>query len=155
MKLRLRNDFALPVPDAYAMLTDPAFAQAVARASEPLSYDVQVDGRSVRIRRTLASNPMVRAVTGPTVTIVDEMCWDAPVGDERTGHASVRVEKLPGELSARVRLHAGGRGSLLDYDGDLEVSVRLVGHLIERQAAPILRQALALQQDVADAWVRP
>ena len=152
MKLRLRNDFAMSVADAYAMLTDPEFARAVAAASKPLSYDVRADGLSLRVRRTMAADSVVRALTGPTVTILDEITWDPPSGVEHTGSARVRVEKLPGELSARLRLHAGGRGALLDYDGELQVAVPVVGAAIERKAAPILRQAITLQQSVADTW---
>lgn len=153
MKLRLRNSFAMTVPAAYAMLTDPAFAQAVARASRPLSFDVQADGLCLRTRRTLsASDSVLRALAGPTVTIIDEIAWDPPSGAEHTGHASVRVERLPGGLSARIRLHAGGPGALLDYDGRLDVTVPVIGSAIERQAAPLLRHAIALQQQVADTW---
>ena len=159
MRIRTGNDFACTPAQAYAMLTDPAFWRAVADASHPLSYDVSVDGRRVRTRRVLPSDPSVAKITGPTITIVDEIFWDDSGGDERYGLASVEVEGLPASIGAAmggtVWLHAGGRGALLDYEGDLDVAVPLIGPLLERRAAAVLTEAIGLQQQVADAWVAP
>ena len=156
MRIRTANDFACPPAQAFAMLTDPAFWSAVAEASHPLSYDVSVDGPRVRTRRVLPSEPSVAKITGPTSVIVDEIVWADSAGDERYGLAGAEVEGLPAALAVAMNgtvwLHAGGRGTLLDYEGDLKVDVPLVGLLLERRAAGVLNEAIALQQQVADAW---
>jgi len=152
MRLAIRNDFEQDVPEAFTMLTDPAFLDAVARGSHPVSMAVASDGRHTRTRRTFTTDPPLRRLVGPTITLVEETSWDEPVGSERTGHLSVTVEGLPASYEASVRLYPGGRGSLLDYDGDATVRVPLLGPSLEQQAVPLLRKAIDLQQRVADEW---
>ena len=152
MRLSIRNDFALGVPEAFEMLTDPAFIEAVAHAAQPQSYEVQVAGRRVRVRRTFPTTPPLELLAGPVVTLTEETVWDEPDGPERTAHTRVGADGLPAAYRATVRLYPGGRGALLDYDGDIAVHVPFLGPKLEEQAAPLLRKAIEVQQVVADDW---
>jgi len=152
MQLAIHNDFARNVPDAFAMLTDPAFVEAVARASEPISLDVVVDGRRARTRRTFAADSSLRPFTGPTITLIDETVWDESSGNTHAGRTSVAVDGLPASYEAAIRLRPRSHGSRLDYDGEVTVRVPLLGPALERRAEPILLRALSFQQAVADTW---
>ncbi len=155
MRLAISNDFALTVLEAFDMLTDPAFLDAVALASHPVSHELVVDGGHITTRRTLESAPPLRTFTGPTIKVVEQTWWDEPSADkhQRTGRTQVTVEGLPGDYTARVRLHAGGRGALLEFDGELTVRVPIFGPKVEQMAAPLLTDAATLQQQVADGWI--
>jgi len=152
MRIRTGNDFAMTPDQALAMLADPVFWRAVALLSHPVEFQVDADDARVRTRRTLHSDPSIVSVTGPVITIVDEIAWEDRDGEVRVGQASAHVEGLPATMAGTVRLHPGGRGTLLDYDGELAIRVPLFGSVLERRAAPVLKEAIVLQQQVADAW---
>jgi hypothetical protein len=86
--------------------------------------------------------------------VVDEIIWEAePVDGGRRGAAHITVEGLPAELLGTVTLAPGGKGSVLTYDGELTVSVPFLGPSLARQAAPLLLEALEIQQRVGDEFL--
>lgn len=154
MDIHATNDFAAPVARVFAMLTDPVFLRATCLASEPLDHDVVVAGLHTMTRRVLATPSAVRRFAGPTMTVVDEITWQPGPDDQaRQGAARITVEGLPAELVGTARLEAGGHGAVLSYDGDLQVAVPILGPGLARQAAPLLLEALAVQQRVGDEFL--
>ncbi len=153
MQIHASNDFASTTDAVFAMLTDRVFLRANALATEPLEHEVSVDGLTTTTRRVMPSPSVVARFTGPTLAVVDEIRWDPPNGAVRTGVATITVEGMPAGLVGTVRLSPGGRGTVLDYVGELTVDVPLLGPSLAKQAAPVLLEALEMQQQVGDAFL--
>ena len=154
MQIHATNDFAAPAETVFAMLTDRAFLRAVCLATDPIGHEVFVDGLRTSTRRTMPTPSVVKRLAGPTMTIVDDITWDAaPVNGVRRGATLVTVEGMPADVVGTVHLAAGGRGSVLTYTGELTVRVPVLGAGLARQAAPALLEALDVQQRVGDEWL--
>ena len=153
MEIRATHHYPQPLPAAFAMLTDPAFLEAVCLASDPIEYTTFVDGLRTGARRTMRNHPSIERFTGPTITVSDEVTWQPDEQDGmRTGTTLVAVEGMPVALTGTVTLAPSDGGTSLTYSGDLKVAIPLVGPALERQAAPILLEALDLQAEVAQTW---
>lgn len=154
MQIHATNDFAAGVPEVFAMLTDPVFLRAVCLASDPLDHDVVVDGLRTATRRVMPTPSVVSRLAGPTMAVVDEITWGATeVEGGRDGAAHVTVEGMPAELVGTVSLRPGGRGAVLVYAGKLSVRVPVLGPSLAKQAAPLMIEALAVQQRVGDEFL--
>ncbi|PKQ32823.1 MAG: hypothetical protein CVT62_01870 [Actinobacteria bacterium HGW-Actinobacteria-2] len=153
MQIHASNDFAAAPDAVFAMLTDRVFLRANALATDPLEHEVSVNGLTTTTRRVMPSPSAVARFTGSTLAIIDEIRWEPENGPVRTGAASITVEGMPAGLVGTVRLSPGGRGTLLDYDGELTVNVPILGPSLAKQAAPVLLDALATQQQVGDAYL--
>ncbi|MFZ0531173.1 MAG: DUF2505 domain-containing protein [Propionicimonas sp.] len=154
MQIHAINDFAASVPEVFAMLTDRVFLRAVCLASEPIEHDVSVAGLETSTRRVMPSPSSVKRLAGPTMTVIDRIRWRA--GDDpsgRSGETLVAVAGLPVELVGTVVLAGGGRGAVLTYDGELSVRIPVLGPGLAKQAAPLLLEALRLQQRVGDEYL--
>ncbi len=154
MDIHADNDFAAAPERVFAMLTDPDFLERVCQATEPLEYEVYVEGLKAGTRRVMRSPSAVTTLTGPTLTVRDEIVWhESTSSGDRSGAATIKVEGLPVALHGTVRLTPGGRGTVLGYRGVLKVGIPLVGPRLEAQAAPALLEALNVQQQVGDTWL--
>jgi carbon monoxide dehydrogenase subunit G len=153
MQIHASNDFAADPDAVFAMLTDRVFLRANVLATEPVEHEVSVDGLTTTTRRVMPSPSVVARFTGPTLAIIDEIRWEPSAGPVRTGQATITVEGMPAGLTGTVRLTPGGRGTLLDYDGELSVDIPILGPSLAKQAAPVLLDALAVQQQVGDAFL--
>lgn len=153
MQIHATNDFAAEVPTVFAMFLDPVFLRATCLAAEPLDHSVSVDGLHTSSTRVLPTPSMAARFTGPKMSITDEIFWAEGDGPIRTGTAHISVDGLPAELHGTVSLAPGGRGSVLTYQGDFEVRVPVFGPSLAKQAAPVLLEALELQQKVGDQYL--
>lgn len=153
MRIQASLEFPQDPVAAFAMLTDPAFLDAVCVATSPLEHSVFADGLRTGSRRVMENHPSIRRFTGSTITVTDEITWSATATAEgANGTALVRVEGMPVELVGTVVLGPLGGGSTLVYDGTLTVAVPLLGPGLEKQAAPLLLEALKRQEGVAAQW---
>lgn len=152
MEISATHQYPQPPEAAFAMLTDPAFLEAVCVATDPLEYSVRVDGLRTGARRTMKNHPSIERFTGPTITVNDQVDWEEARDGSRRGRTLVTVEGMPVTLAGTVTLAPAGQGSTLTYAGDLTVAVPLLGPALERQAAPLLLRALELQSQVAQTW---
>lgn len=153
MDIRARNDFSASVEQVWAMLTDPTFLTAVCQASGPVEFAVEVDGRRTRTRRIMTAPSQLASMTGPTIAVIDQITWESGDTATRQGVALITVEGLPAQLRGHVTLTEGGRGAVLSYSGTLQVDVPLVGPMLAKKAAPLLLEALEVQQQVGDEYL--
>ncbi|MGC4151552.1 MAG: DUF2505 domain-containing protein [Propionicimonas sp.] len=152
MEISATHQYPQPPAATFAMLTDPAFLEAVCVATDPLDYSVYVEGLRTGARRTMKNHTSIERFTGPTITVTDEVAWAEADGDIRTGLTVVAVEGMPVTLRGTVTLAPAGEGASLTYAGDLTVAIPLLGPALERQAAPLLLEALSRQAEVAQTW---
>jgi hypothetical protein len=154
MEIHATNDFAASVPTVFAMLTDRVFLRAVCLATDPLEHEVWVDGLRTATRRVMPTPSVVSRLAGPKMAVVDEITWSPDGnGDGRSGAAHITVEGMPAELVGTVTLLPGGRGSVLTYAGELTVRIPVLGPGLAKQAAPLLLEALEIQQRVGDEFL--
>jgi hypothetical protein len=153
MLIHATNDFAAEVPTVFAMFLDPVFLRAACLAAEPLDSSVRVDGLHTSSTRVLPTPSVAARFTGATMSITDEIIWADGDGPTRTGSARITVDGLPAQLLGSVTLEPGGRGSILTYDGNFEIKIPVFGPSLAKQAAPILLEALDLQQKVGDQYL--
>lgn len=154
MQLQARNDFAADASTTHGMLTDPAFLTEVCVASGDLSY--RVDGASghTAVQRTLESPSAVRGLLGDSLTLLQEIRWNAPAADgARTGTLELTVQGLPARADVAIDLRPGGRGTLVDFTGEFTIRVPLVGRSLEAKAVPALTAGFDVQQQVGDRWL--
>ena len=154
MEIHATNDFAAPVETVFAMLTDRVFLRAVCLATDPIGHEVSVEGLRTSTRRVMPTPSVVKRFAGPSMTIIDDINWDAAqVAGVRRGQTLVSVEGMPADVVGTVTLAPGGRGSVLTYNGELTVRVPVLGPGLAKQAAPALLEALDVQQRVGDEWL--
>ncbi len=154
MQLTAQQDFAASPSVVAAMLTDAAFLEKVCIASEAQKHSVTVDGSHTTVSRTLPSPSAVTKFTGSTITIVEDLVWSHEGADgSRTARFTLAVPGLPVEMNGTARLFAGGRGTRVDYSGDLSVNIPFVGKKLEQSAAPAVLDGIGLQQQVGDDWL--
>lgn len=154
MQLTAQQDFAAGPAEVAAMLTDRAFLEKVCVASEAIKHSVAVDGAHTTVSRTLKAPSAAAKFTGETITIVEDLRWSAAAHDgSRTATLNLNVPGLPVEMTGTVKLAAGGRGTRVDYAGDLVVNIPFVGKKLEQSAAPAVLDGITLQQRIGDDWL--
>ena len=154
MQLTAQQDFAAEPSQVAAMLTDQVFLEKVCLASEAEKHSVTVDGAHTTVSRTLPAPSAVAKFTGSTITIVEDLVWSAAAADgSRTAKFTLGVPGLPVEMLGTARMYAGGKGTRVDYAGDLSVNIPFVGKKFEQSAAPAVLDGIGLQQRVGDDWL--
>jgi hypothetical protein len=154
MQLTAQQDFAAEPSKVAAMLMDRAFLEKVCLVSEAEKHSVTVDGAHTTVSRTLPAPAAAAKFTGSTITIVEDLVWSA-AGADGSRHAALllSVPGLPVEMVGTARLYAGGKGTRVDYAGDLIVNIPFVGKKLEQSAAPAVLDGIGLQQSVGDDWL--
>jgi hypothetical protein len=154
MQLTAQQDFAADPSQVAAMLTDATFLEEVCLASEAEKHSVTADGAHTTVSRTLPAPSSITKFTGSTITIVEDLVWSDPASDgSRTAKFTLTVPGLPVEMLGTARLSAGGKGTRVDYAGDLSVNIPFIGKKLEQSAAPAVLDGIGLQQRVGNDWL--
>ncbi|MBO0813114.1 MAG: DUF2505 domain-containing protein [Microlunatus sp.] len=154
MNIDTRAEFAAPPDKVFAMLTDKAFREQVCVQSQARTYEVIVEGNTVKTSRDLPAPDQARPFTGETLTVVEDVVWAEAGGDgSRTAAVTLKVPGQPVSFNGRYRLAPGGPGSTLTFTGELKVNVPLLGRKLEEAAAPALMAEFSTQEKVAVDWL--
>ena len=154
MDLSSHLDFAAEPADVHAMMTDQKYLDEVCVASGSLSYDVSVDGSTTKTSRTLPAPDSAARFTGPKLTVNEEVVWGDPSSDgSRSGTVTMTVLGQPVKFRGKLKLSAGGRGSVVDITGELKVAIPILGRKLEESAAPAITEGYKKQQEVGDRWL--
>ena len=156
MDLSNHLDFAAQPTDVYAMMTDQKYLDEVCVASGSLSYHASVEGSTTKTSRTLPAPDSAARFTGPQLTVNEEVVWADPSSDgSRNAAVTMTVLGQPVTFRGKLRLSAGGRGSVVDVTGELKVSIPLLGKKLEESTAPSVKEGYKTQQEVGDRWLAP
>ena len=154
MDISSHLDFAAPPAEVYAMMTDQRYLEEVCVASDSISYHVSAAGSTTQTSRTLPAPESAARFTGPQLTVNDEIVWGDPSSDgSRSGTVTMTVLGQPVTFKGGIRLSPGGRGSVVDVQGDLKVAIPLLGRKLEEAAAPAVMAGYRTQQEVGDRWL--
>jgi uncharacterized protein YndB with AHSA1/START domain len=154
MDITTRLDFAADPAIVFTMLTDQRYLEEVCVASESISYAVSVAGSSTHTSRTLPAPDSVARFTGNQLTVVEDVTWgDASDGGARRGDMTMTIVGQPVKLAGTLQLSPGGRGTVVELQGELKVAIPLLGKKLEQSAAPAVLAGFETQQKVGDAWL--
>jgi uncharacterized protein YndB with AHSA1/START domain len=157
MRFHHEQWYDAPPERVYAMLTDPAFRERVCRVQQARDCTVSVvaaagAGLTVTIDQTRPSEGIpgfARKIVGDEIQVVQHESWSGST------HAvlAVTIPGRPGELNGTVTLAASGTGTVQTVDGELKVSVPLLGAKLEELVSGLLAEALGTEQQTGRGWL--
>ncbi len=151
MRFTHSTRYDAPVAEVLAMLTDPAFREKAARAQQVTTVSVAVEGSSVRIDQEQPNDDIpafARAFAGETTRSVITERW--------TGHTAAFGVETPGKpasITGTRTLSADGDATTDTFDCEAKAKIPLIGGKIEKLIAGKFEDGLALEHEVAVAWL--
>lgn len=151
--------FAADPARTYAVVTDPAYVEAVAKATGGSDVEVTVtptdDGGAVVVSaRSLPADvpSFAKALVGETIRITETRTY-GPAADDgsRAGTVEATFGAAPMRLTGTLRLDPEGSGSVIALDASVKASVPLIGGKIERFAVEQVQDFVAKESEVAAA----
>ena len=162
----MRIDAQITYPDAstdqaFGMIVDPEFRAAVCEATAALDYEVDVDEHSsgfvsVRVHRVMPAQvpDFVKKLVGDTIDVTQTESWAAPdPSGRRTADLRLEIKGQPASMKGTIRLEADGHGAVEHIDGDLKVSIPLLGRKIEPEIAKGVMLAIKIEQKTGREWL--
>lgn len=161
MKLRHEASYAAGPDAVYAALTDEQFlvrkSEAIEATDITASVERTAEGAAVQLRRTVELHlpGFAKKLTGSHVTLVDEQRWrPAEVDGSRVASVSGTLGGHSGGLTGTVAITpAGPDASTVVVEGEVKVSVPIVGGRIEKLITGLVRDMLDSDQRVLTAWL--
>lgn len=154
MQITSQLDFAADPAQTYLMMTDRSWLEELVSQSRATSHQIDIAGNTTRVVMDLPVPDQMRKFAGNSLTMVQTITWGEPAADgSREGTLKVEAQGLPVDCSGRARMYPGGRGTLVDYDGNLKVNIPFIGGQVEKMAAPQVTEAINAQQVVGDQWL--
>lgn len=163
MRFTIEQEFGAPLERVEAALIDPAYLDRLSslpKLGRPTLLDrrEESDGdvvhQSVRYAFVGDLNAAVRRVVDP-----ERLTWVEESTIDRRSHVTTWwiVPDHYGHLlrsKGTFRLRPDGNGTRRTAEGDLDVSVPLVGGRVERAIVSGLRDHAALEQGVLEEWLQ-
>lgn len=154
MDISSRAEFAAPVDEVFAMMTDQTYLEEVCRESRARSFEATVTGTITRTVRVLPAPQAAARFTGPEVTVVEETAWGPAAGDgSRRGRVDLTIQGQPVRMQGTMQLVAGGPGTIADLVGELKVAIPILGRKLEQSSAPAVLAGFRTQQKVGNDWL--
>lgn len=156
MKFTHRVEYPATVDEVWAVMSSTDFQDAKCEATSTGTWtsDVATSADRTRItsERVLPTDDLpdiARSFVGPSLTISEQQIWSAPATDgSRTAELQVHIKGAPMTLKGTVRLSPNGSGSSQEINGDLKVSVPLIGGKLEKAASDPLMFAAKTETDL-------
>lgn len=153
MQISTSHEYAATPDQVAEMLLDRDFLEKVAARAGATSATIHTGGLSAELTLHLNPPAAVAGFIGKELCFTQEMSWDEPGEQPRTGNVEVTVHGMPVTMNAQGRLTATEGGCLASYEGELTVRVPLIGKKLEREAEPFIRAALDAQAEVGKEWL--
>lgn len=154
MRITAHHVYDADPATVYAMLTDAEWLAQVAKRAGAVRHEAEVDGDQTRLTVALAAPSQAQRFTGPELVVHVDQDWGRAATDgSREGELKISVEKMPASMAGTAKLKPAGDGTTIDYDGDLEVRIPIIGRKFETAAAPYLQRVLDVQQQVGNEWL--
>jgi uncharacterized protein YndB with AHSA1/START domain len=157
MKLRHELTYDAPVAEVFAMLSDPAFRDKLALATEAVSSNasVSVDGETTtvlidQVQPVRGIPAFAKKIAGDSTRAIQRETW--------TGGTSATLDiETPGKptaISGTVSLADRGGRTMQVYDLDVLASVPLIGGRLEKLVGELTAAGFEKEQAVGTAWLK-
>jgi carbon monoxide dehydrogenase subunit G len=155
MRLRHELRYDAPLDDVLAMLTDPAYWDRVAQATDAISSTTTVEqvGADTRVRtdqeqRVVGVPSFAKKFVGESTRALKQQTWHGS-----TSTFEVQTPGKPTHLAGEATLAAAGGGTVLTYDLEIRASVPLVGGKLEKLVAGYTVDGFDKERAVGVAWL--
>lgn len=149
MKFTQSYSYPAAVDAVYGLVTDETFRSEACERQGALEHDVSVtaqgDGHVVTIKRTMPAQmpDFVKKITGDTVKVVQTETWGpADASGNRAAEVAVEIVGQPAHMKGSASLTGGTDATEFLIDGDVKVSIPLLGRKIEPEVAKAVKAAL-------------
>ncbi|CCI53843.1 DUF2505 domain-containing protein [Nostocoides jenkinsii] len=156
MKFRHVLTYAAPLDEVYAMLADPEFREFVAQDQLVDAHSVSVSqtgrGMDVAIDLTRSTDGLAsfaKSFVGESIKTEQRESW---TGTDRAS-MTLSVPGKPGSMTGTITLTEAAGVTTETIDGDIKVSIPLVGGKLEGVIADLFTTALQVEQEVGTAWL--
>ncbi|MGN6574525.1 MAG: DUF2505 domain-containing protein [Nocardioides sp.] len=156
MKFRHEIVYDAPAHDVWAMLADPAFRQKSCEAMRVVSANISVDpdgdGMKVRIeqvQRTEGIPSFAKKFAGDTTEAIQVEEWQDP----RSATMTVTTPGKPTRITGTLSLDSDGARTVETFEGEVKVSVPLIGGKIEGLMAELFRKGMDKEHSAGVAWL--
>ncbi|MFC7491648.1 MULTISPECIES: DUF2505 domain-containing protein [unclassified Knoellia] len=156
MKFTHRAEYPATVDEVWGVMSSEDFQNAKCEATTTGDWTSHVsttaDTTRITSERVLPTDDLpdiAKTFVGPTLTIAELQEWGPRAADgSRTADLQVQIKGAPMTLRGTVRLSPTASGSVQVIDGDLRVSVPLIGGKLERAASDPLALAARTETDL-------
>lgn len=156
MKFTHRAEYPATADEVWAVMSSQDFQDAKCEATTTGNWtsNVSTQGDQTRItsERVLPTDDLpdiAKTFVGASLTIAEVQTWGAPAPDgTRTADIQVQIKGAPMTLRGTVRLSPNGSGSVQTIDGEVKVSVPLIGGKLEKAASDPLMFAARTETDL-------
>jgi len=142
--------------EVYAMLSDPAFREAVCEAGDSVRHQVSIspdgEGMSVSVDQVqpAAGIPsFAKRIVGDEIEILQREEWSSP----HDATLDVSIPHKPGHLKGKITLRENGSGTLETVDAEIKVHIPMLGGKLEKLISDLLSSALRSEHRVGKAWL--
>lgn len=150
MKLSEKFEYPASPDQVFALVGDQAFREesCVRQGATKHSVSVTEDGDHtvITIERTMASDmpDFIKKLTGDTVTVTQVENWGPAAADgSRTADVTVDILGQPARMQGTSSISVSGASTVMAVDGDVKVSIPLIGKRIEPEVAKAITASLA------------
>jgi uncharacterized protein YndB with AHSA1/START domain len=156
--MRFRKELAYDADpeDVFAMLSDPAFREKVARAQDVVSVDITLTPSSGgfslvsdQIQNTKDLPAIAKKIVGDTTRAVITEEWSEPA----RGSVSITAPGKPTTAAGTVTLQSGATGTIEVVELEVKVKVPLIGGRLEQLMVDTIDAGLEVEHRVGDAWL--
>ncbi|MGO4955759.1 DUF2505 domain-containing protein [Luteococcus sp. Sow4_B9] len=154
MDINSRLEFAADPKTVHQMMTNKQWLEELVSRTDATSHTIDIAGDTTRIQMALPAPQDLARFAGSALKLNQTIQWgDAAADGSREGSLVIEVPGMPVHMNGRARLYPGGKGTVVDYTGDLTVNIPFMGKKIEQQAAPYVKDAIDAQQSAGDDWL--
>jgi len=151
MRVRHQMHYQAPPDEVFEMLSDPEFREEVCTEIHSTGVRVEIDrlGSSMNVlvvhRQGTEEIPsFAKKMVGEEIVIEQHETWQTPTRAE----LEITTPGKPGHLRGTIVLEPDGEGTLETLEGDLKVSVPLIGAKIEGLVAGLMISAMEAEERV-------
>jgi hypothetical protein len=156
MEIRHEMTYDAALADVSAMLDDPAYRDRVLRAQGGVrgTFEIETEGDITtavvdQVQPAAGLPSFATKFVGSEINIVQREEWSSA----EYADLHVTIPGKPGRMVGSISLTEDGGTTTEIVEGDISVSIPLVGGKIEKLIADMLRKALRAEEQVARAYL--
>ena len=156
MKFRHEISYDAAPDEVFAMLREAVFREQVCEAQHATDCTAEIDGvddtMSVLVDQKRPADGIpsfAKKFVGDSIHIRQREEWSSPT----SATLDVTIPGKPGHMKGTITLRPLGDGTVETVEGDIKVSIPLVGAKIEGLVAELFEHALETEQRLGRKWL--